>query len=272
MRNTSARAKRAITRLLHGRLCAQLPRPRRFLRFLDNLSTNFLRQRLSARAAAGTPETLTNYSFSTCADRACSIWQATAERQNEQTDLKSAIAPCRCYHIQHGANLPITYRPPRATPMNRQVGPSIVLSVLIVCFFAVVFFEHEHPRSTPLGAAAAPRDTSQHRAAPASPVPSTAEREARSTEPSTAGFTARDSRSPKVLTAARALNSQRSAERVPRTAVTVVQANETIGDVARRVYGTSDDVDVLWCANRDALPHKDAPLVSGMVLRTPAIR
>ncbi len=40
--------------------------------------------------------------------------------------------------------------PPRAnTAMNRQAGPSIVLSVLIVCFFAVALFQRDPPRASP---------------------------------------------------------------------------------------------------------------------------
>jgi len=58
----------------------------------------------------------------------------------------------------------------------------------------------------------------------------------------------------------------------PRAAFTVVSAAETIQDVALRVYGTTEQVDSLWRANRDALPHKDSPLATGMVLRTPTIR
>jgi hypothetical protein len=55
----------------------------------------------------------------------------------------------------------------------------------------------------------------------------------------------------------------------PRSAFTVVQAAETIEEVALRVYGTTAEADSLWRANRDALPRRDSPLVAGMLLRTP---
>ena len=60
--------------------------------------------------------------------------------------------------------------------------------------------------------------------------------------------------------------------RKSRRAITVVAVNETISDVAQRVYGTTDAVDTLWRANRDALPQRDSPLVPGTLLRTPATK
>ena len=50
-------------------------------------------------------------------------------------------------------------------------------------------------------------------------------------------------------------------------------AQQGVGrDVALRVYGTADDVDALWRANRDALPRPDSPLSPGTLLRTPTVR
>jgi nucleoid-associated protein YgaU len=60
--------------------------------------------------------------------------------------------------------------------------------------------------------------------------------------------------------------------REPRLGVTVVRKNETMLDVALRVYGAPDKVETLWRANRDALPALDTPLETGMLLRTPRIR
>jgi hypothetical protein len=124
--------------------------------------------------------------------------------------------------------------------MNRQVGPSIVCSVLIVCFFAVVFFPHRAAR-------------------PSLPQPAA--------QPSG-----------NAVTAAAAADSDRSqvkrpppASRPTRFAVTVVEADETMADVAVRVYGTSDHALTLWRANRDALPRMDTPLSAGMLLRTPPV-
>jgi nucleoid-associated protein YgaU len=56
----------------------------------------------------------------------------------------------------------------------------------------------------------------------------------------------------------------------PQAAFTEVQKGETLRDVAKRVYGSTDALDSLWRANRDVLPHIDSPLSSGSVLRTPA--
>jgi nucleoid-associated protein YgaU len=58
-------------------------------------------------------------------------------------------------------------------------------------------------------------------------------------------------------------------ETAPPSAFTVVQAAETIEDVALRVYGTTAEAEALWRANRDALPRKNSPLLAGMMLRTP---
>jgi hypothetical protein len=72
------------------------------------------------------------------------------------------------------------------------------------------------------------------------------------------------------VTAARPRRDHRA--RQPRAAFTVVEANETITDVAVRVYGTADEADVLWRANRDAMPRQDSPLSPGTLLRTPIVR
>jgi nucleoid-associated protein YgaU len=48
-----------------------------------------------------------------------------------------------------------------------------------------------------------------------------------------------------------------------------IDDGETLADVARRVYGSAEKVDVLWKANRDQLSKPEAPLGAGMLLRTP---
>jgi hypothetical protein len=60
--------------------------------------------------------------------------------------------------------------------------------------------------------------------------------------------------------------------RRPHSGFTVVEADETIADVAMRIYGSTDEVESLWQANRDSLPRKDTPISSGMLLRTPRVR
>ena len=66
-------------------------------------------------------------------------------------------------------------------------------------------------------------------------------------------------------------NAERTVEvvRQPDSPFTIVEPNETLEDVARRIYGSGDHVDSLWRANRDALPQRNSPLSAGMVLRTP---
>jgi len=49
-----------------------------------------------------------------------------------------------------------------------------------------------------------------------------------------------------------------------------VEDGETLEDVTLRIYGSSDQLDLLWRANRDLLPRKNSPLSAGTVLRTPA--
>ena len=59
--------------------------------------------------------------------------------------------------------------------------------------------------------------------------------------------------------------------RQPGSPFTIALANETLQDVALRVYGSGTVADSLWRANRDALARRDSPLSAGMVLRTPVL-
>lgn len=241
--------------------------------------------------------------------------------------------------------------------MNRQAGPSIVFSVLIVCFFAVVLFPGDQSRSTapaPRGPIAGPiisrqpttkpipstvpqseqivkssPDSVAHPAAVARPVASgSAGKDAsedvvattKATQPAqipvdsarpsqgvptnpvgtapsmgrTESRSARQTAKERLVDPAgqairitskesirpdahswSLIHPEGSAERPgiarrPRNAFTVVAANETISDVAMRVYGTTDEVDGIWRANRDALPKRDSPLSPGTILSTPA--
>jgi hypothetical protein len=193
--------------------------------------------------------------------------------------------------------------------MNRQVGPSLVLSVLIVCFFAVALFEHEPSRGRMRARPALPlptRGSSEEARLPA--------RDDRSRPPgalasgsrrTAAGFVQPDPRPRSVrgdriatptsdapVPAVRA--TDRSLDRLaghvrgsvetnrsrglsdhgdrPRSAFTLVREDETIADVALRIYGNTDEADALWRANRDAIPRKDSPLAPGTLLRTPHLR
>jgi nucleoid-associated protein YgaU len=80
------------------------------------------------------------------------------------------------------------------------------------------------------------------------------------------------SRSPSVVTPV-----QWSAHRVagparPRSPFTRAGAGETVGEVARRVYGDPAYAREIWLANRDSLRSAADRLDSPTLLRTPAIR
>lgn len=184
--------------------------------------------------------------------------------------------------------------------MNRRVGPSIVLSVSIVCFFAVALFQRDPPRSARARSGLGGTELSPHTASvtedvqvnrsqelPSPPQPLKKE-PARGDVQAHRGFRSEDRSIAQVQPApARSQVAREAASivtaglqtadpvdlaREPVSAFTVVQANETIRDVAVRVYGSSEHVGTLWRANRDALPLLDSPLSSGIVLRTPSVR
>jgi hypothetical protein len=199
--------------------------------------------------------------------------------------------------------------------MDRQLGPSIVLSVLIVCFFAVALFQHDAPRSSadhkPALAGGVPdvvgpvpiarRDTSApsssgsvlRSSASAGPVVSSVNRSIdrdvsdRKAEHQTdraivasgsLNLRPASGRSPSSAVASYSSTArvrgavEHGVTRRPRSAFTVVEADETIADVAVRVYGTADQVELIREANRDSLPRADMPISAGMLLRTPRIR
>jgi len=191
--------------------------------------------------------------------------------------------------------------------MNRQVGPSIVLSVLIVCFFAVALFRHD-PRhltadetrkqafradSSPKQSSGTPQKTS--------PAGLAASSNGRATKPGYNGDPESKRRGgdsaladsgaiPPVIRRASARVQRASQEPAlakvdldknlpqnrmvhqPRSAFTIVEPDESLGDVAVRIYGSIDAVDALWRANCDFLPNKDSAPSPGSFLRTPIVR
>lgn len=190
--------------------------------------------------------------------------------------------------------------------MNRQVGPSIVLSVFIVCFFAVALFRHDPRRLTrdgtqkqasrrdvrPRPPSGAPQRDSPNGLAASSTGRATKPR--RDIDPES---TRRDGQLPVTsseplpsLIRAASVRSQGASkqpgtkanrddqppknpiEREPRSAFTVVERDESIEDVALRIYGSTVAVETLWRANRDLLPNKDSALSQGTILRTPTMR
>jgi hypothetical protein len=141
--------------------------------------------------------------------------------------------------------------------MSRQAGPSIVLSVLIVCFFAVALFQRDLPRRQLRRARSSVREPG-----------------ARSTLPPVLPSTRLGRSDGAVRTRPGARPGETSSRkqalaRNPRAAFTSVLPAETIEDVSSRVYGTAELADSLWRANRDALPKRDMALSTGMLLRTP---
>ncbi len=220
--------------------------------------------------------------------------------------------------------------------MNRQIIPSMILSVLIVCFFSIVLYERDKPTAVARASggepapAATPVSTSQNADKPAAtadaaskgldsskvvdegppratggfaktataPV-STADQSAQSSPvpgqekaepvrvaeaPAVPAATAAESPGPapgQVATssadpASRPQEKPASPAAGPalastgqRSAFTTVKDGETLEDVTKRIYGSSDQLDVLWRANRDLLPHRNSPLSAGAVLRTP---
>jgi hypothetical protein len=221
--------------------------------------------------------------------------------------------------------------------MNRQIIPSMILSVLIVCFFSIVLYERDKPGAlarpsggdpapaatsaaasrnvdTPAAtSAAAPKgpDTSkvvdevpqreikglaktetppastadQHvqsspaaglekakpvRVAEAPTVPAVTATEGPGSAPSQGATRSADPvSSPNEKQASHAAGPS-PASAGHRSAFTTVKDGETLEDVTLRIYGSSDQLDLLWRANRDLLPRKDSPLSASAVLRTPA--
>lgn len=203
--------------------------------------------------------------------------------------------------------------------MTRQVIPSMLLSVLIVCFFSVVLYEHEKPRPTeksaipktdggssppasdtptssgpateaspkparPAGSPAAAEPTPPAPASPGEPVrekgssnvepsprPAPGPEPKLETKPETNSEAPRPAASPATPPESTgALEKPSGPPSGPSSPFTTVKQGESLEDVSVRVYGSTDQVQAIWRANRDLLPKRDSPLPAGSVLRTPA--
>jgi hypothetical protein len=166
----------------------------------------------------------------------------------------------------------------------------MILSVFFVCFFSVLLYDREKPRS-----AVESVKGERKREAPSKPEPPVAPVQPASSEkPSTIpAAPAPEGSSPKAPEPASPANSatpetakvasELAAERQkaapsplpstppePRGAFTTAKDGESLDDIAVRVYGSADQADSLWRANRDQLPHRNSPIKAGAVLRTPA--
>ena len=151
--------------------------------------------------------------------------------------------------------------------MNQQLGATYSLSLLIVVSVGVVGSQTD---SIPKQRAANVQESAKRvttatkvtRSYALSPVDPSPLRELRTRELPTKS----------VANGSRVLPvSQVRATRKPeaRGAFTSVAAGESLTTVARRVYGSSEEVAKLWRANRDQLATETTALREGMTLRTP---
>lgn len=182
--------------------------------------------------------------------------------------------------------------------MTRQAFPSILLSVAIVCFFAVALYRHDP--EPPTAGKATERPEAKTKSDPVA-VRAIGLRDRRPMEPALAPVPARLDSAARILPAGSRSEPRkvvsavgRGAERIPgvdrslkpreqpameprpstvkagRPALTVARAGETIADVARRVYGREVGTEVLLQANREVVRDPERAIPAGTVLRTPA--
>jgi hypothetical protein len=153
--------------------------------------------------------------------------------------------------------------------MDQHLGASYTLSVLIVIASAICLHGSDHsPTSASKQAKPPEANSSASRTkerAVARTVSHTPVRRASATKVDTKPVTAIDHSI--VKTASHVVRTRPAS--LPREPFTKVEENETLKDVALRVYGTTDDMNDLWKANRDQLESSSSPLRSGMILRTP---
>ncbi|AGA28574.1 LysM peptidoglycan-binding domain-containing protein [Singulisphaera acidiphila] len=184
--------------------------------------------------------------------------------------------------------------------MNRHVGASFTLSVLVVVFFAVILYEPDHTRSRVPASEPEPVEASPTPPPPTPGVPLIESTANLLPEPSpTLAASPSSSRpieavvslapvpppkppapSPRARVPApdpRAVVQVVSRRQPPspppppgrHSAFTQVAEGESLSDVALRVYGTSEATTSLWRANRDIIARRETPLAPGLVLRTP---
>jgi hypothetical protein len=179
--------------------------------------------------------------------------------------------------------------------MIRQAGPSIVLSVLIVCFFAVALFQRDLPRAQfgrpklpvrdsrarsslrpALGRSPSGQGTKVRSRAASAPPDERNEGQKLSgrqmTQPRGATLPPGKLRQASARAPGQQQPTKTVARHGPGSAFTTAQRSESIEDVSARVYGTVEMADWLWRANRDTLPRRDSPVAEGMLLRTPDIQ
>lgn len=173
--------------------------------------------------------------------------------------------------------------------MNEHAGPACALSGLIVAVFAVLLHDHSPPPT-------APKPTARNAPAPAPVASPPAEGPSKPDAPAAiprAGSPAVAASPPSRPAAEKArpavalrdvkaeapkaqseparakAPARRSKPPIPRPSFAVVEGGETLADVAARIYGSRDEAEALWKANRDQVERIDSPLARGTLLRTP---
>jgi hypothetical protein len=169
--------------------------------------------------------------------------------------------------------------------MNRHVGASFTLSVLVVVFFAVALYPLERKPASPVPELLSSEPLKSPRPAgpPPEPTPGVPLTEppalptdepphVAAGEPTPGPSPAKHATSTAIATSApprvRVVSRTRALS-APRSAFTLVVDGESLDDVAARVYGTTEKAEWLWLSNRDLIARKDASLHAGMLLRTP---
>ena len=143
--------------------------------------------------------------------------------------------------------------------MIRHSGACVLLSTLILILAAVVLYRSEPPTvlgsSSPTQVEAPPQTPSSPVSEVVEPAPiETPTREKAESSPS------------------RPENpSQSTAIRTPEAPFTLSEKGETLEDVARRIYGTSEVAESLRLFNRDLIQRVDSPIKTGSALRTPPL-
>jgi hypothetical protein len=162
--------------------------------------------------------------------------------------------------------------------MNRHLGATYTLSVLIVVSTAIAFRGPEPRPGPPKVPSAAPARDEVPRPAPARPTAA-----AVPDRPAVAVARVEPRPSPARIATAPAAPTptpiEPPARPAPRTiakpgprrrgSFARVGPGETLADAARRLYGSDAMAEALWRANRDQLPSPSSPIETGMILRTP---
>jgi hypothetical protein len=148
--------------------------------------------------------------------------------------------------------------------MDRQPGASITLSFALVGLFAIILYQPEHAPLPHAGQDVLVRNA-EPPTAPLQPLPPLTAAEPLAPAPAPAASSAL------VLPIAEARTPASALPVIPPVQEGFTQAleGETLRDVARRIYGSTDEADALWRLNRDLVLRPDARLSAGTLLRTP---